>query len=211
LTTKIAGVYALTNTITNRRYVGSTKDLSNRRASHFWQMRANRHKNRLIQADFDQHGADSFRFDVLEYAPCPDLRAIEQAHIDSGDFAYNLAPKAAGGGAQNEQTPARMSRAHTGKRHSAATIAKIKARPAEKSGAFIGYFITPAGRFASSHQAADAMGGVLNFTTIRRWCKNPNKAVCAASYRKSAYLQTMGERVIGCTFAELGFGFEPAG
>jgi group I intron endonuclease len=207
----ISGVYELRNTITGNAYVGSGKDVLNRKASHFWQLRSRRHKNRLIQADFDKYGADSFHFELLQHADHADLRLIEQRHIDSGAFSYNLAPKAAGGGpVKSPDTIAKMRRAHTGKRHSPETIEKIRNRPAEKTGAFIGFFLTPAGRYPSGYQAEQAMGGVVNFTTIRRWCQNPNKVINRKSYGKSRYLQAMGEAVIGRTYLDLGFGFEPA-
>jgi group I intron endonuclease len=210
-TSKIIGVYTLTNNVTGRRYVGSSKDVMNRKASHFWQMRAQRHKNTLIQADFDQHGAESFEFEILYKAPYAFIRQIEQSFIDEGDFAYNLAPKATGGGAQNEHTSERMRKAQLGKTHTSETIAKLKARPPETNGGFIGYYITPKGTYPNAYLAADAMGGVLNFTTIRRWCRNPDKPICILSYRKSAYLQAIGESVIGQTPRDLGFGFVPAG
>lgn len=206
---KHSGVYALSNSITGNAYVGSTQDLSNRRSSHFWQLRNHRHKNHLIQADFDLYGADSFEFTVLHHLPITDARQIEQAHIDSGDYAYNLAPKAAGGGKHTAQSAAKRSKSATGKKHTPETVEKLRNRPAETNGAFSGYFLTPAGRHASSYDAAEAMGNAVNFTTVRRWCKNPQKAVCVLSYRKSAYLQLLGDSVIGRTFGELGFGFEP--
>ncbi len=129
MTTKIPGVYALTNSITNRAYVGSSKDILNRRASHFWQMRNGRHKNHLMQADFDQHGADAFDFIILHEAPLDIARQLEQACIDTGDFGYNLAKKASGGGAQNAHTRERMSKAKVGKRHAPETINQAQNPP----------------------------------------------------------------------------------
>lgn len=205
------GVYSLTNNITGKSYVGSAKDLSNRKASHFWQMRSRRHKNWLIQADFDTYGADAFQFDILHCAALPDLRAIEQAYIDSGAFAYNIAKKAAGGGPpKTKAIRAKMSKAHVGKKHTPESIAKLKARPPETSGSFTGYYHTPTGVYASSYEAEAGMGGVVNFTTIRRWCGNPDKPFCAQAFRKSAYLQSLGESVIGQTPRSLGFNFQHA-
>lgn len=206
----IPSVYAITNTVTKRAYVGSGKDVMNRKASHLWAMKANRHKNQLIQSDYDLHGADSFSFELL-YRTDGHRKAIEQSLIDSGDFAYNLAKKATGGGPpKTAETRRKLSKSHTGKRHSAATIAKLKARPAEICGNFIGYYHTPAGTYPSAYQAEDGMGGVLNFTTIKRWCRNPDKPFCVMAYRKSAYLRSLGESVIGRTPRSLGYGFDPA-
>lgn len=172
-------------------------------------MRANRHKNRLIQADFDEHGAESFEFELLQSTSLSDMRAVEQRHIDGGEFTYNLAPKATGGGAHNENTIARMSAAHRDRKHTPETIVKLKARPAERNGGFIGYFHVPAGTYPSAYQAEEAMGGVLNFTTIRRWCRNPDKPFTIHSYKRSAYLKSFGPSVIGRTPRDLGFSFTP--
>lgn len=205
----IPGVYAITNNITKRAYVGSGKDVMNRKASHFWAMRANRHKNQLIQSDYDLYGAGSFSFELL-YRTDGHRKAIEQSLIDSGDFAYNLAKKATGGGPpKTADTRRKLSKSHTGKRHSAATIAKLKARPAETNGGFIGFYHTPAGIYPSAYQAEDGMGGVLNFTTIKRWCRNPNTKFTIHSYKRCSYLKAIGEGVIGQCPRDLGFGFNP--
>lgn len=209
----ISGVYAIHNHITGKTYYGSGKDVSNRKASHFWQMRSQRHKNHLLQADFDQYGAESFEFELIQAVANQDLRKVEQRYIDKTDPSsrYNLAKKATGGGPpKTVETRRKLSKSHTGKRHSAATIAKLKARPAETCGNFIGYYRTPAGIFPSAYQAEEGMGGVLNFTTIKRWCRNPDKPFCVMAYRKSSYLQSFSESVIGKTPRVLGFSFDPA-
>lgn len=209
MATKICGVYSLTNIITGKSYIGSGKNVLNRKASHFWQLRSNRHKNHLLQADFDQHGADSFQFDVLYTAPYAHIRGIEQSLIDSGDYVYNLARKATGGGAQNERTIERMKAAQMGKTHTAETIEKLRCRPKEVCGSFIGYYHTPSGTFPSSHEAADAMGGVMNYTTIKRWCRNPDKPFSVLALRKTAYLQSLPGDIIGKTPRQIGFSFTP--
>lgn len=53
------------------------------------------------------------------------------------------------------------------------------------------------------------MGGVLNFTTIRRWCRNPDKPLCIRGYRRSSYRRSLGESVIWKTPRDLGFIFDP--
>lgn len=209
----ISGVYAIHNHITGKTYYGSGKDVSNRKASHFWQMRSQRHKNHLLQADFDQYGAASFEFELIQAVANQDLRKVEQRYIDKTDPSsrYNLAKKATGGGPpKTAETRRKLSKSHTGKRHSNETIEKIRNRPPEQNGAFSGYFITPNGSFASAPLAASAMGDVLHFVTIRRWCQKPNTKFTIHSYKRCAYLQAMGKGVIGRTPRDLGFSFHPA-
>jgi group I intron endonuclease len=210
LPSQISGIYAIHNHITGKTYYGSGIDVANRKASHFWQMRSQRHKNHLLQADFDEYGADSFEFELVEKIDEQDLRTVEQRYIDQTDPSslYNLA-KATGAPPATEATRAKMRASHTGKKHSPETVAKLAARPAETNGGWIGFYHTPAGTYPSAYQAADGVGNI-NFTTIKRWCRNPDKPFCVMAYRKSSYLQSCGESVIGKSPRDLGFSFDPA-
>ena len=208
----ISGAYAITNTITGNRYVGRGKDVSNRKAWHFCRMRKGLHKNWKLQSDFNQHGQDSFTFEIIETVDSHDKRvSIEQTFIDSPEFGYNMVRNANGGGPPvTEATRKAMGDAHKGKRHTPETIEKIKNRPVEETGGFIGYYHTPAGVFPSSYAAEEGMGEILNFTTVRRWYQNPDKVISKQSYGKSAYLKSFGEGVIGKTYRDLGFSFVAA-
>lgn len=209
---KLSGVYSLTNTKTGNRYVGRAADLKGRKAWHFSALRKGRHTNPHIQADFNQHGQDSFEFKILQLIGSDDARIeTEQTFINSPDFGYNMVRTARGGAPPaTEATRAKMRASHTGKKHSPETVAKLAARPAETNGGFIGIYHTPAGAYPSAYQAEEGMGGVLNFTTIKRWCRNPDKPFCVMAYRKSAYLRSLSESVVGRTPRSLGFSFDPA-
>jgi len=42
-----------------------------------------------------------------------------------------------------------------------------------------------------------------------RWCKNSDKIICLRSQCQSKYLKALGLKIIGKTFKEIGFDYEP--
>lgn len=86
-----SGVYAIWNTLNNKKYVGHSSNLKKRYRQHFSDLVANRHHNRHLQFAFNKYGNGFFKFVILE--ECNNVRdtllLIEQKYIDSsGD--YNL-------------------------------------------------------------------------------------------------------------------------
>ncbi len=78
----------------------------------------------------------------------------------------------------------------------------------DKHHRFCGYFITPFGKFGSSHEAA-RNNKLIDRKRVYMWCKNPNKIISKSSFNKNSYLNnTFDESIIGKTFGELGFNFE---
>lgn len=78
----------------------------------------------------------------------------------------------------------------------------------DKHHKFCGYFITPFGKFGSSHEAA-RNNKLIDRKRVYMWCKNPNKIISKSSFSKNSYLNnTFDESIIGKTFGELGFNFE---
>lgn len=99
------GIYRILNTVDDRALVGSSVNvpamLNRLRA----QLGMGVHTNRQLQADWNRHGAEAFRFEVMDtlaprddadYDPAPDLRALEELWCDRlspyGDGGYNKAP-----------------------------------------------------------------------------------------------------------------------
>jgi hypothetical protein len=64
-----AGVYSIVCRPTGERYIGASKNLSQRRSSHFTRLRGRHHLNRRLQSLFDQHGESSFVWEVDELIP----------------------------------------------------------------------------------------------------------------------------------------------
>lgn len=91
---KRPGVYSITCT-NGKIYVGSTGDLAQRFARHRSDLRNGKHANRLLQADHDRYGPDSFTIAVLEECALAQLDAQERhwMHRYNSDLTgYNIKP-----------------------------------------------------------------------------------------------------------------------
>jgi group I intron endonuclease len=60
------GVYQIFNEITNEEYIGSSRNLKNRLASHKSRLRHNKHPNQHLQNAWNLYGENNFYFQVLE-------------------------------------------------------------------------------------------------------------------------------------------------
>jgi group I intron endonuclease len=88
------GIYKIINVVNNKFYVGSTVNISRRRARHFSELRNNRHNNKYLQAAWNKYGEQAFVFVVVEEVPKgKDILAAENVwlkeHVGK-DHCYNL-------------------------------------------------------------------------------------------------------------------------
>lgn len=60
------GIYKIVNLINNKIYIGSSKNLYNRRKTHFSKLRLNYFYNKTLQKDFNEYGENNFKFEILE-------------------------------------------------------------------------------------------------------------------------------------------------
>lgn len=86
---EVSGVYAIVNTLNNKKYVGSSSNIRKRYRQHYNELSKNHHVNAHLQRAFNKYGKDVFEFWILEQ--CEDIRdtlfTIEQKWIDSnGDY-----------------------------------------------------------------------------------------------------------------------------
>lgn len=231
-----SAVYEIINTITNKRYIGSSVKVDQRQYAHFWMLSQDIHDNCLLQADYNEYGASAFDFHILEYVEEDELRTVEQRYLDATEDKYNIGKYAASGGydldnhPRSEEIRQKLREASTGRYYSPETRKKIglanlgrKRSPetrkkmsdarkgrwtGEQSKRFIGYFITPSGKFASAKEAADACG--ISGASVLKVCKNPDTVIVVQAYLNSPYLRENHDKsVIGRTWRSLGFGFEP--
>lgn len=80
------------------------------------------------------------------------------------------------------------------------------ANKGEKHHSFSGYYITPVGKFASIIEAQENGLANISVNTIRNWCKNNQRIITKLSISRSNYLTS---DMIGKTYKEIGFDFEP--
>lgn len=60
------GVYMIHNTLHNRKYIGSTKDVNRRIKTHKRELEMGSHNNRFMQKDYNEAGPNSFKYVILE-------------------------------------------------------------------------------------------------------------------------------------------------
>lgn len=79
----ISGIYYIRNTLNNKLYIGSSKNISNRIKHHSWQLNSNRHHNKHLQKSWNKYGEDNFEFGIIEIVDnIEELFDAEQAWMD---------------------------------------------------------------------------------------------------------------------------------
>lgn len=86
---KISAVYKIVNTVTGDSYIGSSKNVYRRWASHMEPARWNRYSNNPMYKDMQQYGVDKFEFQIIISIMPECLRGIEQDCIDLMKPTYN--------------------------------------------------------------------------------------------------------------------------
>src|SRR3546814_3147532 len=85
-----SGIYQIRNFRNGKLYIGSARDLKQRRATHFKLLGENRHHCRHLQAAWNKYGAEAFVFELVEHVGHVDrLIPREQHYIDTRQPEYN--------------------------------------------------------------------------------------------------------------------------
>lgn len=86
---KISAVYKIVNTVTGDFYIGSSKNVEKRWASHKRPSTWEEHPNSPLYQDMHKYGLDCFSFEVLEEVETQYLKQVEQSFIDMLNPTYN--------------------------------------------------------------------------------------------------------------------------
>ena len=86
---KISAVYKITNTATGNFYIGSSKDVKCRWASHKHPSSWNEQPNNPMYLDMRKYGLENFVFEVLEEVEENKLKEKEQYYIELLNPTYN--------------------------------------------------------------------------------------------------------------------------
>ena len=131
---KTSGVYAITNTINGKQYIGSSQDIQLRWQQHRTHLHTKSHHSLYLQRAWDKYGEEHFIFQIIEEVLPEQCVEREQYWIDTLAPSYNILPNAGSprGYKASEETRAKLSEAAKqrhppmlGKHHSKATKAKI--------------------------------------------------------------------------------------
>lgn len=95
----ISGIYYIKNKINEKIYIGSSKNIYNRKSQHYSELRGNYHENIFLQRSWNKYGEENFEFGILEEVEDIDeLYTREQFYIDKyydkGNMCYNINPLA---------------------------------------------------------------------------------------------------------------------
>jgi group I intron endonuclease len=78
-----AGIYIIKNTLANKVYVGSSKDIEKRFVQHKYQLKKGCHHSYKLQNAWDEYGENAFEFSVIEEVEeSINLFEVEQQFID---------------------------------------------------------------------------------------------------------------------------------
>jgi len=123
------GVYQLINLINDKRYIGSSINLKERKSSHFRELKKQNHRNKYFQRAYNKYGIDNLKFEILLYCSKEDLIFYEQRAIDAYDFKilYNVKKKADSnqGLKLSEEHKRKISESNKGRTPSAETRLKM--------------------------------------------------------------------------------------
>lgn len=125
------GIYRIINLVTEKYYIGSAINFSNRKKHHFYHLRNGIHHNPHLQNSFKKYGEKIFVFDIIEYCGKEKLIEREQFWIDSyktrGEILYNIRIDATNnfGLKRSKETKEKISKSHKGKPLSEETKRKI--------------------------------------------------------------------------------------
>ncbi len=87
---RVAGIYFIECKVTNKRYIGSSKDIGIRLSKHFSELYLNTHTNKQLLNDFNKYGRDNFNFGILERTTDNLLELERKYQIEQGiDNLYN--------------------------------------------------------------------------------------------------------------------------
>ena len=102
---KTAGVYAITNTLSGKRYIGSSKNIKTRLRKHYAALRRGAHHSIVLQRAWDKYGAEAFSSTTLLYCNIDMLETYEQICLDNLLPEYNSSKSAASPVARGTKLP----------------------------------------------------------------------------------------------------------
>lgn len=81
IATNTSGIYAITNTINSKIYIGESLDVKKRLQKHFNDLKNNKHSNVLLQLDYNKYGEETFKYSLITETEPILLRKAEMYYI----------------------------------------------------------------------------------------------------------------------------------
>ena len=90
---KIIGIYSITNTLNNKRYIGYSIDIQRRWTTHKRDLQNNKHENSHLQNAYNKYGENAFEFEIIEECIKENIKEKEKywiAFYNSKNEGYNM-------------------------------------------------------------------------------------------------------------------------
>ena len=87
----MTGIYKIESSLySNRFYIGSAVNIKNRKYSHFYNLKSNKHRNKKLQNHYNKYGKDDLIFIILELCFPEFLTAREEYYINKLKPYFNI-------------------------------------------------------------------------------------------------------------------------
>lgn len=83
-------IYSITNTVSNKKYIGGASYVSQRFYEHKRALRLGIHTNKELQKDWNKYGEQAFTFEILEDVEKSKLSEREDYHMKKEKNRYNV-------------------------------------------------------------------------------------------------------------------------
>lgn len=93
--TKVSGIYAITNQVNGKVYIGKSISIGRRWKEHKYELRYNKHCNEYLQNAWNKYGEENFSFEIVEECdehvlPLKEVEWINTFGTFNRDIGYNL-------------------------------------------------------------------------------------------------------------------------
>ena len=87
-----SGIYYIKNIITEKGYIGSSKNIYRRKNEHFRELRKSKHANKHLQGSWNKYGEESFIFSIVINCPEEYIFKLEQWFLSKSNYncEYNI-------------------------------------------------------------------------------------------------------------------------
>lgn len=91
-------IYEIRNLVTDKRYIGRTKEPQKRKYRHFNDLKNGKHHCLYLQRSYDKHGCENFKFTIIEEVKnFKEACEREEFYLKSNEELYNTSVLSSGG------------------------------------------------------------------------------------------------------------------